>query len=60
MLNFRTGMYNRLELKAELMSSSMFIMLPRKGQPEKTQVYYVVMVIFISGTFSRGFERCTN
>lgn len=60
MLNFRIGMYNRLELKAELMSSSMFIMLPRKGQQEKVEVYYVEMVIFIRGTFSRGFERCTN
>lgn len=56
MLNFRIGMYSHLELKAKLMYGCMFIMLPGKGQA----YYYVVMVIFISGTFTRNFERLTN
>lgn len=47
MLNFRIGMYSHLELKAKLMYGCMFIMLPGKGQQEKVEAYYyVVMVIF--------------
>lgn len=61
MLNFRIGMYSHLELKAKLMYGCMFTMLPGKGQQEKVEAYYyVVMVIFISGTFTRNFERLTN